>query len=285
MLTDDELLILAGGYDTDEEEPGTVSPLIINGPGSPTHSDGHGFGDGWGQGDSGAGVPGSTSQPPPPPDSSSQDVIVTFSRPLTQAEQQAVDNLKARVASASGAINAMPDDAYVLLPNGDVVTGKELKELWARTDFYINEVGTGYANGTTRGEADYNGGDPKVSFNIDLLSRYNVMSGGIEYLIFHEIGHMTLAGQRSNAAMDDDGVITAAEVSANEQLANDIARAIVNAVGLEQFQTATEGYSTPAPLPFEVPQPSGDRTGGGGSGPIGDSPYGDFPGTPDDWFL
>ncbi|MDQ8756912.1 hypothetical protein RCO27_11810 [Sphingosinicella sp. LHD-64] len=195
-----------------------------------------------------------------PPDSASQDVTVMIGRPLTQAEQQAVDALNAQITAVSNAINAIPNNTSITLADGTRITGAELKEIWSKTDFAIYDVGHVYANGTTRGEASYNGGDPVVSYNIDTLQQYNALAGGMNYLILHEVGHMTAAGRALNAVINADGQVTQTENDDNERLANDIARAIAANGGLSILVNPGSSYSSTVST-FQVD--SGGSSGGG----------------------
>jgi hypothetical protein len=112
-------------------------------------------------------------------------------------------------------------------------------------DFIINPQGTVYQNGTQRGEASYNGGNPQISFNIDIVSAYADLLGGLNYIIGHEIGHMTEAGRAGN----------------REVVANDIARAIDSWASLDILSNpGGGGYGTTYPLTFSQP------SGGGGTG-------------------
>lgn len=178
-------------------------------------------------------------------------------RALTEKEEAALKALKDAIAKIDEAMKKLPDGKILTLPNGKTVSTTELKELWSKAQFRINEAGTSYQNGSTRGEAAF---DPKTgeltaTMNIDIISGYySAGKGGIEYMLFHELGHVTKAGLDSNAdAYKDDGKMDANEHHANELLANDIARAIQDALGLDTFPNPTRGYTTPAPLPFQDP--------------------------------
>lgn len=262
ILTEYDFELLAGGSDT----TGDVDPVIIEGNGG---SDGGDYSfDGNGDASSGGSGSPSGPAPAPTPDGGAVEVIVRISRPLTAAEQKAVNDLRATVAQATTVINNLRDDDVITLSNGDQVTGRELKEIWANTDFTINEVNTPYPNGTTRGQADYNGGNPEVSVNIDVVVGYNLLDGGLEHMVLHELGHMTGAGRESNAEMYQDGVVTEAERVANERVANDIARAIANAGGLTVMDGPASGYSTGGPLIFSS-SPTGEGSAGDGHGTDG----------------
>lgn len=245
---------IAGGYDSLDE----ITVIAPGNDDDPWDDDPWGGwddpvdpGNDWGDDNGGSGGGGGY-DPGPPADEASIDVVVNINRPLTAAEQAAVDSLKATIAKQTAFINSLSDTAKITLPNGQQVTGAELKEIWSKTDFQINEVNTTYRNGTTRGEADYNGGDPKVGYNIDIVTGYKALSGGMDYLTMHELGHMTQAGRNANANLDADGngVVSAVENDANERVANDIAQAIVSGSGGTVMANPGGQYSGP-PLVFQ----------------------------------
>lgn len=205
--------------------------------------------------------------PPPPPDADSHDTTVNLDEStLTADEKQALADFKASVARADAWVKALPDNAQLRLDNGQIVTGAEVKAAWAKTDFVINPAGTNYANNSYRGEADYNGGDPVVRINIDVLNGYNNHAGGSDYLVLHEIAHLT-ADQRSNLSSvtnDSDGY-TEADRTAHERMANDIARAVTTWNGGTVMANPGDGYSTSNPT-FQVPPPPPPPPSGGGGG-------------------
>ena len=171
----------------------------------------------------------------PPPDEKRIDVTVAFDRALTPAETQALLDFKAAVVANTQAINGLAATDHVTLADGSVITGSELKALWAKTDFIVNENNHTYLNATSRGEANYNNGNPKVSFNIDLMESYDIWGvNGMQFLSFHELGHITQAGRNSNLNIDADhnGVVSEPERLNNEHLANDTAAALLNRAGV-----------------------------------------------------
>ena len=259
-LTLSELELVSGGNNSSVTDVDEI--VVIGNPGGGGGGDWGDWGD-WGdQGDYGDGGGGGGGDAGPPADEASVDVDTSnINRPLTADEQKAVDDLKDAINKTTATINALSDTALVTLSDGSTVSGRELKDIWAKTDFVINEIGTTYANGTTRGESDYNNGDPKFSFNIDIVQNYSGLHGGAEYLVLHELAHATATGRAHNAASATD----------NEQVANDIARAIANAGGMDIVGSPNGGgYSTSAPLTFSQPAGSGSSGGGssgGGSGP------------------
>jgi len=272
-LTTDEWELVAGGYWTDGfgnpeitvdgEGPSNPNPL---GP-WPYYPDYDDDGDyDYGGGGGGGGEP-------MPTDADSHDVTSTIARPLTAEEQAAVDALKAFVDRVTPKINAIPDNAVLTLKDGSTITGAEVKRIWANTDYVINEKGTLYSNGTTRGEANLNGGNPVISFNIDLLvnkaenTGYALSPGGIEFVALHDFAHLLGAAQAYDIVVTAGGV-TAAEEAAREQMANTIAWSIGQATDetlltnpKHEYDPAKPTFQVPAPPPPPPPSPTrpGDR--------------------------
>lgn len=174
-------------------------------------------------------------------DAESIEVNVNITRALTATEQAAVDHLNQSIQKVTDAIAKIADNAKITLSNGSTVTGAELKQIWQNTDFVINE-NENYANQSGRGEA--NASTQTVSFNIQTLVDYNANAAGTDYLALHELAHMTSAGVASNNSVWADGVLTAAENTANETLANDIAKAIGTQGGITMLTGDTITYSS-----------------------------------------
>ena len=207
--------------------------------GEPTGGDG-GLGDGGG-----GEVPTQ-----PPADEDSIDIQIMIDRPLTDSEKVAIEKLKETIAALEAAIMALADNAVLTLPNGADVTGAELKAIWAKTDFVINDNHVTYSNGG-QGEALMAFGQPTISFNVGYLDQYDNLVGGMNYLVAHELGHLSQAGT---------------SFYTDQLTANDIARALLNGAGLPYLANPGYGYTSTAPLQFTVPSSGG--TGGGG-GPRG----------------
>lgn len=186
------------------------------------------------------------------PDEQKIEVQVNIDRPLTAEEKAALAEFMANIEAIDAAIADLSDNAILTLPNGSVVTGAELKDMWAKTDFTVNEIGTNYLNNSFRGEADYNHGNPQVSLNLDTVQRYGSQTGGMSFLVLHELGHMTLAG-RSYLESAAPGGISTEEDLVNERIANDIARAIANAAGMPNFSNPSIIYSDSNPTFSEMP--------------------------------
>lgn len=164
------------------------------------------------------------------------------------------------------------NNATMQLSDGRSVSGSELKSMWSMTDFVINDNAT-YGNGTSRSEADWNGGNPFIRMNLSQLVDYVDHPGGMNDLVLHELAHMTSAGRDMNTSVWADGVYTPDETNANEKYANDIARGIANSVGAAIVDNPTYGYgsgsgtfTTPAPPPPPTPPTPPPPSGGGGGG-------------------
>jgi len=186
----------------------------------------------------------------PPPDAEVIDVVLNFDRPLTDSETAAFEQFKAAIEALTTAINALPDSAEVRLPNGAYVTGAALKALWANTDFIITDNQTYQDGAGFLGEAAMIGNQPTISLNIQALNQFNDFTGGLNWLIAHELGHLTQWGT---------------PLVYDQRTANDIARALLSGAGLPYFATPGFGYSPDAPTGFTGPT----ATGGDGSGPGG----------------
>lgn len=233
LLMLDELDAIAGGggEDTDTVAHNDVSEVVVTATTTgttysmPLFTNFSSWG-GWSGAVQGDGNPNTT-------DSESVSADINFTRPLTGTEQAAVNSLVQSIRDGSELLASIPDSAHVTMWNGQTVTGAELKQMWQNTDFTINEAGHVYANGTTRGEANYNNGNPQISINIDTLVGYAANGPiGTNYVVLHELGHMTVAGRAFLTSAYSDGVFTAQEDHDNELLANDIARGIGSSGGV-----------------------------------------------------
>jgi hypothetical protein len=204
-----------------------------------------------GAGGTGDDLGGDTIEPPPldeggdaPPDNTVITITIHINRPLTASEQQALQDLQNSIAAVDAAIRALANNATLVL-NGVTVSGAQLKEIWAKTDFQIYDY-ISFRNGSYRGEADMvNGTDPTISFNIsgtadghNGLDRFNNFTGGVNYLVGHELGHLT---QWFTPNFN------------NEVMANDFARALLNGAGLPYLSNPQGGgYTDGAPMQFSV---------------------------------
>ncbi len=172
----------------------------------------------------------------PPADEDVVEITINVGRPLTPSEAAGVENLKASISATEAAIKALPSNALLKLPNGAIVTGAALKEIWAKTDFVINNDSFTYAN-RGQGEAAMVNGEPRVSYNIGYLDAYDNFIGGMNYLVTHEVGQLTQYGT---------GFYT------DQLTANDISRAILNGAGLDYLSNPGFGYTPAAPIQFST---------------------------------
>lgn len=230
------------------------------GPSPPTYPPGGGGG--W-----------PTTPPPPPPDENSNDVKFNGDESTLTAEQKAaIEEFEQEVAKVDAWISNLPDNAVLRLSDGSEVTGAEVKEAWAKLDFTINPAGTTYLNGTQVGEANWNAGDPVVSFNIDYLtSQSNVAGAELGWMIGHELGHL-VSDQRAQLDILVQGGMTADEMRQHQQMANDIAYALAQYNGTT-LDTTRYDYTNPNPT-FQMPTPPPSPPP-----PIDD----DLPGYPPPW--
>jgi hypothetical protein len=192
-----------------------------------------------------------------------QNIYITdfTGRPLTESEQAAINKLRQVVDTAKARIDAMPENATLRLSDGKLVTGRELKDLMARLDIQIYD-GKPFANNShlstdpvtgkvVGGEAVYNLGDPIIRLNIGGLEGYNRNSGGVEYLLLHEVGHMVISSL-ANLENIGPGGITPAESAVHERMANDIARALGAFLGMPMLENPGAGFDPVFPT-FNVP--------------------------------
>jgi len=197
----------------------------------------------------GGGYSKATPAEPEPRDTASIHIKVKIDRPLSQNEQKDLNDLKKAIIRVTQGLDKMPDSHVLTMDNGRTVNGRELKQLWSKTDFVINEEDHLYGNGFRTGEANRNNGNPIVSFNIDIIGKYkNVGAGGENHLVLHELSHMTKAGDSFYAELSNSGgKYTDDELNQSERYANDIARAIAHHCGIptlsEKDAGAVKGYS------------------------------------------
>jgi len=182
----------------------------------------------------GGGTSKATPAEPEPEDTASIQIKVKIDRPLEQSEQKDLDDLKKAIIRVTRGLDKMPGNHILTMDDGRTVNGHELKQLWSKTDFVVNEKNHLYGNGFRTGEANRNNGNPVVSFNIDIIEKYkNVGTGGENHLILHELSHITEAGHSFYAELaNSGGEYTDDEFNQNERYANDIARAIAHHCGI-----------------------------------------------------
>lgn len=221
----------------------------------------------YGDGNGNDGGSGDDPVNPPEADTDKINADVEFTRPLTAAEAEAVAGLKAAIAQVTAAINGLGDNESITLRDpstGTVIgtiTGAELKELWSKTDFSINESvangGTNYANGTSA-ETVYNNGNPQMNVNIDFLVSQNNNFGasGMNDYVLHELGHNVFAFNSGIVVTGSDGL----SFGELETLARAVGLAVANDAGIPIIQNGE------VPLVFTAPPPPPPPPSGGGGG-------------------
>ena len=232
---------------TPQSQSYALTDVVVSGTGWAPSGGGPGGG-GWGTGGSYDGNPELTNNPSPGPGTmydpgnlwdvgpTDEDEIliqVALGREPTDQERAVVEVFASRVRDADSFVKSLNDTDKITLRSGVEVTGAELKSLWAKLDFVIKPTGTSYANGTIRGEANYNGGNPIVTLNIDLIEGHSQTYEGGIFLPLHELGHLL-----SDTAYRD------------EIDSNDIARAIAARSNVGAYIYTTVTYSSPFPLIF-----------------------------------
>ena len=158
---------------------------------------------------------------------------------LTSDEQHALNDFAAALARNDAQVGRLQVHIGEQLSDGSVVSSNEIKSLFSQLNFIVNEAGTTYGNATDRGQASY----PNVEFNLDTIVAYDKLSGGLDFLALHELGHITAEAQNNYQGAAADGTITAAEMKTQEVMANDIARAILQYSGATVYNEQVYGYS------------------------------------------
>lgn len=172
--------------------------------------------------------------------------LANIQRILTNSEQTALNHFKESLARNDAAIDLLsPTDQFLVqTKNGyQAVTGADIQNLWHHTNFIINDNNKVYANGTDRGQSDFNEGNPVSSFNIKTLEGFDRAPGGMNYLPLHELGHLVEVGRINYNDAAKDGVYTSAERQIQERLANDVAAAIQQHDNQVVYRDNTYGYS------------------------------------------
>jgi len=165
VLFEDELEQISGGKGNDTDDVAELPPVIVKAADSNNSHTTYYMPFDWSFGGPSMG----TLENPEPSDEDAIHVKINFDRPLTEAEQKNLDDLNAGILRITKGVDNIPDNYILTMDGGRTISGKELKQLWVKTDFEINELGHEYANGLKTGEADYNNGNPVVRFNIDTL--------------------------------------------------------------------------------------------------------------------
>jgi hypothetical protein len=211
-------------------------------------------------------------------DAASIDIDVKV--PMTDQVKADVAELRDSIAKTTEKINALSDTAKVIMPDNKVITGAELKALWARVDFVI----TGDNYGENRaGKVDVVNGNATFHVNASHLHNYAGWDGGTDFYVLHELAHATDAGVKHSGAQWDayraatDDSLESAEhyaksdwFKAGEAYANTLAKALAQLSGLPMgayFDAPPHLYMAATPTVSGGTTSTG--TGGTGTGDTG----------------
>jgi hypothetical protein len=152
----------------------------------------------------------------------------------TPAEKAVIDKLDALRKESTNLLQNL-NPALRLQFEGKFATTGELAGNLLNARIIINpDDGRIYANGGKDGQVNPNGGSPIIEVNIRTLMGYDAAGpdgSGLTHWLFHEVAHTALISQLDNATAHADGSMSPAEHARHERLANDITRALGNAVG------------------------------------------------------
>lgn len=146
-------------------------------------------------------------------------------------------------------IDKIPDTRVFQLPDGRTITGAEIKAIWNNMSFKVTH-NVFYGDG--RAGANVNG---VVSINAAAITGYAAHgAAGTNYLMLHEIAHVTPAGQAYDAKFlsdyksrtgDKEATLygpAANEFKDNERYANEIARIVSTGTLLSFMPAPPHGY-------------------------------------------
>ncbi len=184
-------------------------------------------------------------QAPPVEDLDVDTIVIenNLGREFTAEELAAVQALATAIANISIAISQLSNTAQITLPNGNTITGAQLKAIWGEVDFTINPNGFQYANGTPGQGSGVEVYDRGVGVNIGHLAGYAAHgTPGMNYFVLHELSHMT-TGAISLMSTLAAGGMDSAEAAQLERYTNDTALAIGNATGQTLLANPAFGYT------------------------------------------
>lgn len=160
-------------------------------------------------------------------------------RELTESEIKAIEALKQTIADVTKAIMSLPNNARIVLPNGEVISSAELKELWSTTDFRITE---GTTTPATANVGFNSAVGPDINIDLKWLDRKDDIFGGVNYTVLHELGH-TVDVSRKLMTIGWNNMTTIEQDEA-QLLANDVAKFVADYAGLPiQQEEVVHGYT------------------------------------------
>jgi hypothetical protein len=217
---------------------------------------------------------GALGEPPALPPADEAEMKVDYDPSLYSAAEIAViEKFKNTLADLSSRMSRLNAGSVFNYHSGGSIRGSEFLSVWFKADWTIVPRGTTFANGQG-GQVVANGGDPIVTIRIDTLLGYDSASpfgtnAGLNHLALHEIAHAVGMSVSHHASIHADGILTATEQAAHERMAQDIARAVAYAIGVDVFPNVPYlnggpefGYSpdfpqfSPPPSPPAGPWPT-----------------------------
>jgi hypothetical protein len=142
----------------------------------------------------------------------------------------AAATLAAAITSVDDAIDNLPDNAVIRMPDGSTMTGAEIKALWNSMSFHVT---TGVNYGAGRGGANHGA---SVAISSETVNGYFAHgANGLNFLLLHEIAHNTAFARSSYNAFWASHLAAGGTASnfhpgttgyfeQNERVANNVAR-------------------------------------------------------------
>jgi hypothetical protein len=97
----------------------------------------------------------------------------------------------------------LPSTSRFVLRDGSSVSASEIYRLLSRADFIVDTDTadwSSFGRAGSRGVIFYNGGDPVYRIRASYLQQFLASEEGAQFYIFHEISHVTSAGNARSAA-------------------------------------------------------------------------------------
>ncbi len=164
--------------------------------------------------------------------------------------QQAQRALQDRANALDKKVNALKDDQKVVMKDGTVLTGKQVKDAWNSTTIKITDTTENY--GPNSGGANYG---QIAEVRVDTALGYlKFGDAGANFLLLHELAHNTSAGVASSSANWSDwgksggspndvyGYKMSKWFRNNERMANRIAKGVADSIDEPILGNPTFGY-------------------------------------------
>jgi hypothetical protein len=170
------------------------------------------------------------------------------------AGQAALNALNEYIAGIDYVFDSVADTAAIQMPNGAVISGAQLKDIWHHTEYVITDkaYGSGYGGSNTPGSINH------VEFNFATIGTTTSNAGyaawpagtGLGYIVLHEIGHDTPTGALNDVigkqgyAGDPSAYYLTSSFQDNERYANQFANQASKALGITIMQPNSMPYGT-----------------------------------------